>query len=223
MSTYALRFVLRSDATFGCGDGVAGLVDVEVQHDEYGCPYLGGRALKGLLVGECAEILAALRRKGKDRDWEDAARQLFGEQGDSSGNAAFLHVGNAQLPEDLRRAVARDIEQGKLDRAAVLDSLTAVRRQTAIDPKTGAPKEHSLRSLRVILRQTPFEAELSFRAEPDKKILALLAACVRAFRRAGTGCNRGLGRLTAELLRDGEPATADYFNIFRQEVTGCTL
>ena len=47
MPSYQLRLTLLSDATFGSGDGVAGLVDAEVQHDYVGLPFLGGRTLKG--------------------------------------------------------------------------------------------------------------------------------------------------------------------------------
>lgn len=65
MRTYWLKFTLKSDATFGRGDGVAGMVDSEVQHDSYGLPYLGGRTIKGLLGEECASILFALRQQGK--------------------------------------------------------------------------------------------------------------------------------------------------------------
>lgn len=60
MTAYKLQFDLRSAATFGRGDGVAGLVDEEVEHDGDGLPFLRGRTLKGLLAEECANILYAL-------------------------------------------------------------------------------------------------------------------------------------------------------------------
>lgn len=217
MKTYILRFVLESDATFGRGDGVAGMVDIEVQHDEWGCPYLGGRTLKGLLVSECAEIWAALPEHIRPH-WEMAAQRLFGNPGSGTEDSALLAIGDAQLPADLRRAIAGDIRRGRIKQDAVLASLTALRRQTAMD-ETGVPREHALRTMRVILRQTPFEAELSFAGEPEKDDLALLAACVKAFRRAGTGRNRGRGRLKAELLdASRQPITDRYFAIFREGV-----
>ena len=73
MTTYLLRLTLDSDATFGRGDGLAGVVDAEVQHDDNGLPYLGGRALKGLLAEECANILFALENSGKAAHWHGAA------------------------------------------------------------------------------------------------------------------------------------------------------
>jgi hypothetical protein len=221
MNTYVLRFVLESDATFGRGDGVAGVVDAEVQHDEWGCPYLGGRALKGLLVSECAGIWAALPEHIRPR-WERAAQRLFGNPGSGTGDSAMLAIGDARLPEDLRLAILHDIQRGKVKREEVLASLTALRRQTAMD-ETGVPKEHALRTTRVILRQTPFDAELCFAEEPKKDDLALLAACVKAFRRAGTGLNRGRGRLKAELLdASRQPITDRYLAIFREGVKPCT-
>jgi hypothetical protein len=129
-----------------------------------------------------------------------------------------MHVGDARLPEELRQAIACEIERDKLDAGAVLDSLTAVRRQTAMEI-TGIPKKHSLRSQRVILRNTIFISDLVFRKDPCLDDLALLVACVRALRYAGSGCSRGFGRLEASFLNEkGVDVTACYFERFSQEV-----
>ncbi|MCX7682282.1 MAG: hypothetical protein N2508_10045 [Anaerolineae bacterium] len=219
MTTLWLKFTLKSDATFGRGDGVAGVVDSEVQHDACGLPYLGGRALKGLLGEECANILFALEHQGQANRWQGVAQRLFGRPGSQGEDQSLLHVGDARLPEDLRQAVRRDIERGELTREQVLHSLTAIRRQTAIDAQTGAPLQETLRSMRVILRETPFEAALTFGADPTPDDLALLAACVKALRRAGTGRNRGRGELVARLCdAQGQDITDSHFNRFQQAV-----
>src|SRR3990172_4158071 len=100
MTTYWLKIKLISDATFGRGDGVAGLVDAEVQHDEYGLPYLSGKNLKGLLGAECAEILFALEhsRPGTMDGWKAAAQHLFGEPGSGVDETGLMRVGDACLP-----------------------------------------------------------------------------------------------------------------------------
>lgn len=202
MTTFWLKFVLKSDATFGRGDGVAGLIDSEVQHDEYGLPYLGGRSLKGLLGEECANILFALKCQGQEQHWQQAAQHLFGRPGSRDHDQALLRIGDARLPEDLRQAVKRGFERDELNRGQVLRSLTAIRQQTAMEVD-GAPKKETLRSTRVVLRKTPFEAALTFLIEPTQDdlqdVLALLAACIKALRRAGTGRNRGRGELSAKL------------------------
>lgn len=241
-----LKFTLKSDAALGRGDGVAGVVDAEVQHDRYGLPYVGGKTLKGLLGAECAEIMYALKRSGvSDTDldeWRNAAQFLFGGPGSRLEDRSKMRIGNAQLPEDLRDALIAEFRpiQGKSgeqrerewgqQRIANLEALTATRTQTAMDPKSGAPLKHTLRTMRVVLRETSFVARLDFRDDPDDRVLWLLAACVKAFRRAGAGRHRGRGRLTGELYdaplydrKTAQPLTPDsvtatWFQAFEKEV-----
>jgi hypothetical protein len=222
MTSYRLKFKLLSEATFGRGDGVAGLVDTEIQHDEYGLPYLGGKTLRGLLNYECADILFALDLQHQKMAWLEATQRLFGTSG-STQEQAIMRVSDARLPQDLRQEVkiAIDEDQENINRSDILASLTTIRRQTAVDESSSAPQEGSLRSERVILSQTSFEAELYFDQEPTDKDLALLAACVKAFRRAGTGRNRGRGELKAELYDPtGQPVTDKHFGDFAREVRG---
>jgi len=226
MESYWLCFTILSDATFGRGEGLAGMVDQEVDYDRYGLPYLRGRTLKGLLNEECANILYALRQPGANLErWEKAVQRLLGGPGSTLADDARLCVGAARLPADLCRAVrqALDAAGGTLRPADVLDSLTAIRRQTAVDEKTGVPKEGTLRAMRVVLRQSPFEARLTFLDGAQQDDLPLLAACTLALRRAGTGRNRGRGRLRATLHADdkgrpGADITRQQFEIFAQEV-----
>lgn len=231
-----LKFTLESDATFGRGDGVAGMVDTEVQHDLNGLPYLGGKTLKGLLDAECSEILFALGNivmpKALD-EWKNAARFLFGEPGSRiDAQIGKMRVSDAQLPEDLRGAL---VAERNWDRTVTLESLTAIRRQTAMDPSTGAPQRNALRSMRVILRETPFVATLDFDADLiPAKSKCLLAACVQSFRRAGTGRNRGRGKLKAGLYDHdpfdqsagkpvaAQPIPAAWLGEFEKEVRGAS-
>jgi CRISPR/Cas system CSM-associated protein Csm3 (group 7 of RAMP superfamily) len=221
-----IYITLKSDATFGRGDGVVGLVDEEVEHDAAtGLPFLRGRTLKGLLAEECANILYALRQQNSPAyaQFERAARFLFGQPGSTSEDEAKMHVGPALLPKAMRDAVEANIRGGALRPTEVLESLTAIRRQTEVDEKTGAPEEGSLRSMRVVLRNTPFIAELHFDEDPDQTAKALLAACVLSLRRAGTGRNRGRGRLTARLYdQQGNDITGEWFEHFRRLVKGGT-
>lgn len=231
MTEYRLTFTLLSDATFGRGEGIAGLIDREVEHDRYGLPYLRGRTLKGLITEEADNILYALREAKADLNpWVTARRLLFGQAGSTTADRGLIRFGPAELPEAVRDAVhqmhdaareeaiqrmgdadpddKRRIVDAVMDanRRLVLESLTAIRRQTAIEAdgvRAGVPAEGSLRAMRVILRQTPFEARLRCdrKLKPDE--LALLAASVLAFRRAGTGRNRGRGKLLADLTDAG--------------------
>jgi CRISPR/Cas system CSM-associated protein Csm3 (group 7 of RAMP superfamily) len=198
-----LHLHLKTDATFGRGDGVVGLVDEEVEHDHYGLPYLPGRTLKGLLVEECSNLVFTLEQQQRLSqkvldDFRKAAFFLFGQPGSTLTDDALMRVGDAQLPKALRAAIEADVKAERLDRMTVLESLTAIRRQTAMEP-SGIPERGSLRASRVILRNTSFISELAFEQAPDPDAKALLAACALSLRRAGVGRNRGRGRLTASL------------------------
>ncbi|CAG1004554.1 hypothetical protein ANRL4_03456 [Anaerolineae bacterium] len=200
MITYYLRLVLESDATFGRGDGVAGLVDEEIEYDPAtGLPFLRGRTLKGLLTEECANLLYAATNAPKLSDLQEAAKALFGGGGSTTSDDAQMKIGHAELPQALRDAVRADVDRRAILPSDVLESLTAIRRQTAMTPE-GVPEDGSLRSMRVLLRGTELIAPLFFDTQPSPVMLALLGACAVGLRRAGTGRNRGRGKLTASLV-----------------------
>ena len=225
MSHYLLTFKLKSDGAFGRGDGVAGYLNQEVQHDAYGCPYLGGKALKGILVNECADILMALPETGR-KPWEDAANYLFGHPSSTLDSQPLLHIGDACLPMGIREAIRADMDAKTptLTRELVLHSLTALRHQTAIDGDSGVAKENTLRTVRVVLRETSFMAPLLMTDYAENRamdqMLMLLAATAKAFRRAGTTRNRGYGRISEVRLTDlnYKDLTSHYFNKFCVEV-----
>lgn len=219
MTDYALTFVLERATTFARGDGIAGMLDREVAYDESGLPFLHGRTLKGLLAEEADNILHSLESHVPDRSaWQAAREALFGRPGSRRDGQGVLHVGPARLPENIRLTVQyslADPDRG-LQPADVLNALTGVRRQTAVDP-SGLPRDNALRAMRTVTRRTPFVAEVfSVRdLEPIEEML--LAAAVLAFRRGGTGRNRGRGEFTANLLRDGKSILFERFEEFVRE------
>ncbi len=231
MSNYTLKIKLWSDTTFGRGDGVAGLVDQEVEHDRYGFPYLRGRTLKGLLSEECDNLIAVLPEYSQRQHWQEISNCLFGVPGSTLDTQAKIHVGDACLPDDLRKAIAAQLDREQerqknghkpnLTSTDILESLTTIRRQTAIDPEDGAPNEHSLRSARVILRELPFQSKLLFETElnkgsdDDKDMLALMAVGTLALRRIGSGRNRGRGHVQCSLHNSTNEITKDMDSIER--------
>lgn len=221
--TLELHIRLLSDTTFGRGDGVAGLVDTEVEHDRYGFPYIRGRTLKGLLAETCEDLCFALARQPSATDpyleqLDNTKRQLFGGPGSTEEDEGSLHIGSARLSEDFRRVVIAEIErnQPRITPVEVLESLTTIRRQTAID-EYGAPKKGSLRALRVVLRETEFSAKLSFANNPPTNLArALLAVSAQCLHRGGTGRNRGRGRFKAWLTENDQEVTARDYKYFKQ-------
>lgn len=214
MIIYQLKIKLLSDTTFGRGDGVAGLVDQELEHDSSGFPYLRGRTLKGLLSEESDNLIAVLPVEIR-HNWENFACILFGTPGSVQGTIASMHVGDACLPDDLREAVTFQIKKKTLTKTEVLDSLTTIRRQTAINSETGIAEKGSLRSFRVVIRELEFKADLVFETQPSQELLSVLAVGTLALRRIGSGRNRGRGYVQCTLHDDsGTEITQRYMSLF---------
>lgn len=227
MSPYSLKIHLLSDTTFGRGDGIAGLIDQEVEHDSYGFPYLRGRTLKGLLREECDNLVALLTNQHHNH-WLDISKQLFGRSGSCLEDISLIHVGDACLPQDLRKAVALQFAQEKegevsnrLTRQDILSSLTSFRRQTAVNPISGVATDRSLRSSRVILRNLCFKSNLKFEKATDQidHLLLLLAAGTVALRRVGSDRNRGRGHVQCSLWFNNQDITQNYLMRFHQETS----
>ena len=217
VETLTLRFELLSGATFGRGDGLPGIVDQEVEHDPYGMPFVRGRTLRGLLAEEMEGLLYALGDQ-KATTWRVSRDRLLGTSARMTDESGILHIGDACLPERLRRLIVEslDAEDDRITRLSVLESLTAIRRQTAMTP-FGTPETTSLRAMRIVLRGIVFESRLTFDQALGPLDRALLAASVLAWRRAGTGRNRGRGRLRAWLENDDW--MFEQFRIFQQKAT----
>lgn len=214
MANYTLRILTKSDAVFGSGSGMNSQVDIEIQHDSYGCPFLGGKAIKGLLDDECANILFSLYKQNKLGKWPEIVNSLFGVSGSGLHEGGCLRFGNAELPPLLRQAIVNEVKNGRIRPAEVLKSLTSIRYQTAINYATGAAEDKSLRSKQILLREIPLEAELFLEGETPE-MLQILSAAVKAFRRAGLGRNRGSGELHASLHdSSNQDVTDTYYQLF---------
>jgi hypothetical protein len=212
---------LLSDGAFGRGDGIAGLVDSEVEHDPLtGTPLIKGRTVKGLLVESCADVLYALKIGANSAlvDYEQAALKLFGQPGSTIADTGCLHVGPALLPEDLRRYLVSD--RKRYGPEQVLQALTTIRHQTAVDSADGKPKDGSLRATRVVLRETIFYAHIDTTEPLSAVDLQLVAACAAGIKRGGQSRTRGLGRLLVRLVDYGEASSSDLLADFIQHIGG---
>ncbi len=186
MTPGLIRLKLESAATFGRGDGVAGLTDVEIEHDRFGLPYLHGRTLKGLLAESAGNVVYALELQGK-KGWRKTKEKLFGRPGQGIKEQGILHIGDACIPANLKALIEQELtsQESDLKPDDMLYSLTGIRTQTAINPG-GGPDHASLRSMRVVLKGVVLEAPLVFDKDPPCPCLELLTAATMDFRRAGT-------------------------------------
>ena len=215
MKALTLRITLLSDTIFGTSSGVSTFVDIDIQTDDYGCPYLGARAIKGLLRDECAQILFSLEQIGQLDAWLPSAFRLFGKPGDAVNDESLLHIQNAVISKELHDAIRYQVEDmpirgTKISKDEILTAFTDIRYQTAINHETGTAKDKSLRSKRVILRNQYYEAPVLYNGDNEQD-LALLAACVKALRKAGTDRNRGSGEIHVELRGENGSNLTDHY------------
>lgn len=194
-----LRIELLSDTTFSRGEGTAGVVDAEVEHDEHGMPYIGGKSIRGLLRDSWLSMQACFP------ELHEAASRVLGH-GQALDDTCRLRLSDAVLPSDLRDVVRHAVERGEhpIAPSAMLAAFTTVRYQTAEDRATGAPDATTLRSSRVVLRGFTFESRLSWLNgyEPTADDLRVLALCALSCRHGGLSRNRGRGHLRMTLDDD---------------------
>ena len=196
-----LTIVLLSDTTFGRGEGTAGEVDVEVEHDEDGLPFIGGKVLHGLLRDTWLSMRPCFP------ELNGAGKIVLGREATlDPEEAAILKIRDAVLPTDVREW-ARYAVHRKTDRLRpeqILRSLTDIRRQTAQSRVTGAPERTTLRSSRVLVRGITFTAALEWNRPPRPKETKVLALCALGTRHGGLGRNRGRGFFEMSLDADVE-------------------
>lgn len=211
MAPQKIRVTIKSAATFGRGDGVAGLVDREIEHDQHGFPFLRGKTLKGLLAESAENVVYALKDHPNQPNWRTIKDQLFGKPGRGKDERGSLHIGDATLSAGLRSALQDEFNAKRLTKEDILYGLTGIRRQTAMN-EYGAPEHATLRSMRVLLPGVMLEADLHIDDPADDQLSLLTAACLD-LRRAGTGRNRGRGHIFVEL--DDDATTKSYYNTFK--------
>ena len=188
---------LLSDTTFGGGRGTAGVVDVEVEHDAYGLPMLGGKALRGLLRDSW------LSMQEHFGELHEAAHRVLGPYRDME-ETAILRVGDAVIDEPARGFFAAAVLRAHhpVPPETILASLTEIRYQTAEERTTGAPARTTLRASRVAIRGLELTAPLSWLSAPRPDDLQCLALAALGTRQGGLARNRGRGHVRVTIGGD---------------------
>lgn len=196
-----LHFELLSDTTFGRGEGTAGQVDVEIEHDQFGIPFVGGKTVRGLLRDTW------LSMRPHFPELRDAGDRVFGPtKRFLDDDVCVLRVGDALLQQEVREwlLAAATRRSDPVAPESILAACTDIRYQTAEDRETGAPAAATLRSSRVVLRTFAFEAPLTWRTTngPTEREARVLAMATLATRHGGLMRNRGRGYFRMSL--DGD-------------------
>jgi len=194
-----IQVELLSDAAFSRGDGTAGVVDVEVEHDELGLPFLGGKTLRGLLLDSWLSMQHCFP------ELSESARRVFGIEADFE-ECCILRIGDAVVDSETRKWIeaAEFRSEQRISPMNVLEALTDIRKQTSEERSTGAPAETTLRSVRVVIRDLKLQSTLCWLNEPTDADLRCLSLALLATRHAGLGRNRGRGNIRLTLNVDIE-------------------
>lgn len=210
MTKYYLEIKLISPLTSAAGEGRVGLVDTDIAFDDLGLPILPGRRLKGLWREAYADVVDAWKQCEKTPTPVD---NIFGKPGQkpNDGSACF-YIGNAELKDVMDSdAIKTWLEylqfQGGHREAIILvddvvDFYTTVRTQTAIDRRTGAAQENTLRLTRTLESGWVFRAPVHFNEPPNPQLKNALALSALALRYMGTARTRGLGKVQCCLIEE---------------------
>ena len=169
-------------------------VDAEVVHDRYGLPYFPAKRLKGLLYESAVEVKEMAELSGADFIDQNVIDEVFQHvPSEVQLVAEDLHL---EGYEDLQRDLSYLQEQYPeyVRRDDVLQELTSIRYQTAINKDTGTALDGSLRNIRVVDAGLVFSGKWEIR-NAGKKHLQVLALAMQNLSFAGGKRNRGFGQI----------------------------
>lgn len=186
----------------GSGSGRGSLIDSDIVFDDNGLPFFPARRLKGLLRESATEVLEMLDQAGLKGFLSITIEEIFGSPTCSSA----IRIHNL-YPQDYTETVKCLNYFGQefphlINKAAVMNALTSIRQQTAIDEQ-GHARDNSLRTIRVLNPQFCFQGKIEvLKSEWQEEIEALLALSCQNLKRAGSGRNRGWGDISCRILSD---------------------
>lgn len=193
-----LLLELLSDTCISSGESIAGIIDVEVEFDEYGIPFIPVKRLKGVLR-EAAEDINLIC-DGKYSYYID---DIFGKPGECIPGNMILENGRLEDYEEISDMIKRgkkSKEYGILfNEEFVKDSFTYIRSQTAID-EGGAAKVNSLRNIRVLKKGLKFLFDLDI----EREYIQFLSQVCKMVRHIGLNRTRGLGEVRLSLVENDE-------------------
>lgn len=182
-----LRIRMLSEWAISTGESSGMGADNTVLRSDDGIPYIPGSSLRGLLRDALHEIEPEQVHAIFGRAGEDQQESLPGR----------IMVSNAMLAPPTLKAY----EQAGLSRREIGDMLVLTRAQTAINAKTGAARDGSLRSSEFAAPGLEFEATVSAGSAEHFRVLQQASLLVR---RLGHSRARGFGCCEAALIENGE-------------------
>ena len=217
-----LRIELLSPTCTAGGIARPGVADREVSFDRFGLPVISGRTLKGLLRDAYEGLLqTAAVELGLPpanvlfgaigaSDWPDEETQWACKTPAAIAIRDARPDGGAQLAAWLEALWQRANGIATIRREGVMEYYCLRRYQTAINRRTRAPEERTLRSTRTLRRGLTLRASLDeLQVDPAPETYKLsLGLAAAAVERLGTSRTRGLGAVRLTLQDDDQNLTA---------------
>lgn len=195
-----IEMLFLSETTFSRGEETPGIVDVEIEHDEFGCPRVSGKTVHGLLRDTWLSL------KNVFPEFNNSGKRLFGLPGEMN-DSSILRISNFHIDTKTRDWIkySTNRKDNPISPNKILEAFTRIRYQTSENAKTRAAKKGSLRSSRVILKGKKLYGRLNWLEEPSNNDLRLLALVLRATRNAGWSRNRGRGAVKFSFYGTDKP------------------
>jgi CRISPR/Cas system CSM-associated protein Csm3 (group 7 of RAMP superfamily) len=184
-----MKYVIRFYTDWHCGSGLSSGADLDllVIKDKNKLPFIPGKTIKGL-VREAVEDIHSYSGLNLD------LIKIFGIEADArkeiETRQGCCFFTNAELKQDLKKAIINRKMQDYLYRSLA---------STAIDEK-GVADECSLRKIEVCV---PCELEGEILNVPEY-FQEIMEKGLKFIKRIGQNRNRGLGRCSIEVIRDGK-------------------
>jgi CRISPR-associated protein Csx10 len=199
MEELKIKIELMSDTLIGSGSGCGSTVDTDIIYDELGLPYIPAKRLKGLLKDSAIAVVEMLEKSRIITPVEnkDLLKNIFGNPGQNNPSGVYfsnLHIEeyekNREFLASMQKTITPDL---------ILNSVTRLRQQTAIDPSTGTAEDHSLRTVRVINKGLLFTGSIQSEKLTDAEAELLILAGSN-LKRIGTKRNRGFGEIKCTIV-----------------------
>jgi len=178
---------LNSDAIPGSGEGLSGIIDTDIDADEYGIPLIPAKRIKGILRESALELNDVETLK---HDVES----IFGSPGSEKGTDFKIsdgYIRDVEIYRDLLDYAANNEKVAQIfNREVVLDDFTYLRSQTTIE--NGTAKENTLRTFRVLKKGWKFHFDIQL---PEDFHDDFENIC-KVTRRFGISRTRGLGEIS---------------------------
>ena len=200
MKKFILKLSLLSPTLIGSGEGYGTVIDTDIIYDDIGIPYIPAKRVKGCLLDAAKDTQDLFEIAKIDNFLKiNETFGLPGAEGSAPVYFSNLTVTDYKQNRDwLKYFLSKEDYQDIVSKELILNTFTEERQQIAIN-SDGVALDHSLRTIRLVKKDTAFYGNIFIDSEDEIIVQTLVFACLN-LRRLGTKRNRGFGEVYCTLL-----------------------